>query len=157
MIKMLPATVATTLLAVAIVSSAHAAAAPPSFVGTPKAAFAKSTNDGKRFYTLAVVVRFNKALPSDAARVVIAARLRNGQKVGNVFGGDTPHRIGTTSRHCYTIEVGRPRPVSTPKAGARWTVGVMRGGIIKHTASTTLRVFPTGEVFGPAEARQLGC
>ena len=155
---MFKTTSAALLLAATIAPSAHAAAtASPKFVNTPSAAFLKSTNNGVRSYTMAVVVRFDKALPRSGARVVIGPHLAAGQKLGIVQGGGTPHRIGDTTRHCYSIEVGRPRPVSTPKVGAHWKVGVTQNGVIKHTDAATLRAFPDGSAYGPAEARHLGC
>lgn len=146
------------LLAATLTPSAQAAAAPgPSIVGTPKAVFAKATNEGQRSYALSVVIRFNRALPTTDARVVIGPRLAQGQRIGSVYGGATPRRIGTSARHCYTIEVGRPRPVSTPTSGARWRVGVTSAGVIRDTARVTLRAFPRDRPFGRVEARQLGC
>lgn len=47
--------------------------------------------------------------------------------------------------------------MSTPKVGAHWKVGVTRDGVIKHTATSTLRAFPAGGDYGQAEARHLGC
>jgi len=139
------------------------AASTPEIVGTPSAAFVKSTNDGQRSYTMSVVARFDQVLPREGMRVVIGPGLRKGQRVSRIFGGDQPHRIGKTSKHCYTIEAGRPMPVSTPRSGARWKValveqsGTSDAAVVVDTATVALRRLPRDRTFGPAEAKQLGC
>ena len=150
------------LLAAASAVAAEAASTPH-IVGTPSAAFVKSANDGKRSYTMSAAARFDRTLPTQGIRVVIGPGLRKGQRVSRIFGGDQPHRIGKTSNHCYTIEVGRPAPVSTPKSGARWKLALLEQsgasdvGVVVDTAAVTLRRLPRDRAFGPAEAKRLGC
>lgn len=130
----------------------------PEIVRTPFATYAAVGTKHQRSYSIAVVVRFDRALPRTGFRVVIGPHLRTGKRLRRIFGGDQPFRIGTLSKHCYTIEVGRPRPVSTPTIGARWRVALIgAGGTVVDTAPTTLRPAPRHRAFGPAEARRLGC
>jgi hypothetical protein len=146
------------IAAVALMAAAPSASAAtsPKIVRTPIAAFTKSTKSPSS-YTMTVVVRFDRALPTSGARVVIGPHVRRGQTLRQVFGGDTPHRMGNAAKHCYMIEVGRPAPVTTPRTGARWVVGVTSGGTISDTARATLHPFPTHRLFGPREAHELGC
>lgn len=149
------------LLGTASAVAAEAASAPD-IVGTPSAAFTKSSNEGKRSYTMSVVARFDRALPREGMRVVIGPGLRKGQLVSRIFGGAQPSRIGKTSKHCYTIEAGRPMPVSMPKSGARWKVALLEqsgsdAAVVVDTATVTLRRLPRDRAFGPVEAKRLGC
>ncbi len=106
---------------------------------------------------MAIVARFDRALPSSGTRVLIGPGLRVGDEVDAIFGGAPPNRIGVASRHCYTIEAGRPRPVATPRVGARWRVAVVRAGEVSHAKSVNLRAYPKNRAFGVREAKALGC
>jgi hypothetical protein len=137
-------------------SAAATSYSDPGFVGTPAVAFLKATSDG-RGYALSAVVRFDRALPASGTRVVAARTITTGQRTGSIYGGASPRRIGATSRHCYVIEVGRLKPVDTPKNHAHWRLGVSRSGRIRHTVAVTLARFPADGGFGPSQARTLGC
>lgn len=148
---------AMSILTTVAAPSASADADVPDFVRDPIATFARVSGDGPRGYSLGVVVRFDGALPREGARVVIGPTLRAGDRTRGIYGGDTPRRIGRSSRHCYVIEVGRPAPLRTPRHGARWRLAVISGdnATVKHSAAVTLRR-STGAL-GEAEARRLGC
>ncbi|MDQ3093064.1 MAG: hypothetical protein M3R46_15695 [Actinomycetota bacterium] len=98
---------------------AHAQQAEePEFVGTPSVRFAKVSDGDRSFYSLAAVVRLDRAITSNQTAFPVVPQLEDGQEVSDVFGGNPASSIGSPSRHCYSGELQRPQPVATPPGRA---------------------------------------
>jgi hypothetical protein len=151
------ALIAAGLLAASL-AAPSAAHAQVEFRGTPTVTFSRTDDGENRSYSLGAVFRLDQAIEDRNDTAVLAApSLDVGDEVGSTFGGDAPNRIGDASRHCYVVEVRRPRPVSTPRRGARWELGIAVGeDEIEDTVRVRLRRAPNSDWQRPA-ARRLGC
>jgi hypothetical protein len=127
------------------------------FVGTPSVRYAKVvTDEGRRFYSLAAVVRLSVPIEPDATGFPVAPGLSTGDEVGSVFGGNPAGAIGHRSKYCYSVELQRPRPVATPAEDARWRLGVSQGDTVRDTIGVTLKTERNAE-WQQRAARRLGC
>jgi hypothetical protein len=140
---------------------AAAAAAPvqPRIVGTPIVRFLKLSRKqagGKpNKYVIGGIVRFDRPLPRTDG-VVVAPKLRVGQRIVSTFGGNPAGHVGKTARQCFNVEMIQPEPTHTPRRHARWVVGVSHERRIQSIKHVTLHPFRFGGDPLP-DARRMGC
>jgi hypothetical protein len=128
------------------------------FVGTPSVRYARVvTDEGRRFYSLAAVVRLSVPIEPGATGFPVAPGLSTGDEIGSVFGGNPAGAIGDPSKYCYSVELQRPRPVATPSEGARWRLGVSQGDTVRDTIGVTLKTGRGAGDWQQQAAQRLGC
>jgi hypothetical protein len=127
------------------------------FVGTPSVRYAKVSDGERRFYSLAAVVRLSVPIERAATGFPVAPELSTGDDIeGSAVGGNPASSIGEDSRHCYSMELQRPRPVGTPEEGARWRLGVTTSQTVRDTVEVTLKTVKDSDWERQA-AERLGC
>ncbi|MCP9490771.1 MAG: hypothetical protein MSC31_12990 [Solirubrobacteraceae bacterium MAG38_C4-C5] len=129
----------------------------PQFVGTPSVRYVAVGEGDERFNSLGAVVRLDRSIVASRTGFPTAPELSTGDDItGSVFGGDPPSRIGDSSKHCWVAELQRPRPVATPRQGARWRLGVTTSQTVRDTVGVTLKS-PAESGWELQAADRLGC
>jgi hypothetical protein len=118
--------------------------------------YAKVSDGDRSFYSLAAVVRLDRAITPNQTAFPVAPQLEDGQEVGDVFGGNPASLIGSPLPPLLQRELQRPQPVATPRQGARWRLGVSQGNTVQDTVSVTLKR-PAEDGWEREAARRLGC